>query len=660
MLGVIYLLLGLMLGYQISYRFLNYSGEKYGWKGNRLWLYFPTAFGVGMLCMGWLTYIVAYAGSVWGNMEQPLKFGNLVSMGGAAVYLFLVCFGKFYKKGWQMPKGLVENKRQFLFEVIFFLLLLAGLNWIFFYVFHVTNGRLYSGFTVFGDYAPHTAMMRSFSMENNYPTQYPHFGGEDVKYHFMFQFLTGNLEYLGMRIDVAYNVLSLFMLGGFLMLLYLLAQRIVKSMAAGFLTVFFFFFRSSLSFWIYAWENFQAGTLWEALTKNTAFIGYTTNENWGLWNFNVYLNQRHLAMGLLLTAAAVWIYLDWLEESFLEKESAACWVKKRLFTLEAWKWKNPSAAIFVGVILGACSFWNGAAVIGGLLILFGFAACSDGKLDYALTALTAVLLSLLQTNIFIHGSAMSFSFQWGFLASDKTLWGVLEYLLIMSGIFFIGLVIPAILMSWRERAMICAFFIPTIFAFTCSLTPDIAVNHKYIMISYAFLAMFWAGLLVKMWKRAVTVKIAAVLLAVILTITGIYDFVVILLDNDERHRVSVDLNSELTAWLSENLDHEDLVLTPQYSMNEVTMSGVMMYSGWPYYAWSAGYDTYYRAACAVEIYTADTPDYVEKLLRDEGITYVIFEDGMEYEEQECREDVIAEICTQVFISEDGGIRIYEV
>ena len=77
-----------------------------------------------------------------------------------------------------------------------------------FYVFYIKDGILYSGLTVYGDYAPHTAMMRSFSAGNNFPTQYPHYGGADVKYHFMFQFLTGNLEYLGMRMDFAYNIVS--------------------------------------------------------------------------------------------------------------------------------------------------------------------------------------------------------------------------------------------------------------------------------------------------------------------------------------------------------------------------------------------------------------------------------------------------------------------
>ena len=84
-------------------------------------------------------------------------------------------------------------------ECILYGLLFLFLMYIMFYVFYIRDGILYSGFTVYGDYAPHTAMMRSFSMGENFPTQYPHFGGEDVKYHFMFQFLVGNLEFLGMR-----------------------------------------------------------------------------------------------------------------------------------------------------------------------------------------------------------------------------------------------------------------------------------------------------------------------------------------------------------------------------------------------------------------------------------------------------------------------------
>lgn len=83
-------------------------------------------------------------------------------------------------------------------------------------------------------------MMRSFSKGNNFPTEYPHFGGQDVKYHFMFQFLVGNLEFLGIRLDFAYNIESVLALLGFLMLLYSIAKRLTAGLAAGILTLVLF------------------------------------------------------------------------------------------------------------------------------------------------------------------------------------------------------------------------------------------------------------------------------------------------------------------------------------------------------------------------------------------------------------------------------------
>ena len=85
----------------------------------------------------------------------------------------------------------------------------------------------------------------------------------------------------------------------------------------------------------------------------------------------------------------------------------------------------------------------------------------------------------------------------------------------------------------------------------------------------------------------------------------------------------------------------------------------MMYMGWPYYAWSAGYDTYYRAAQAKIIYSSTDTEEIKKLVKQEKITYVLFEEGMEYEQEVCREDTIASAFKLVYETEDGRIRIYE-
>ena len=674
MLGMIYLFLAVMLGYEGS-KILTEKNNHAGYAANRIWLILPASFGVGTLVLTWIVYIVSWFASVVGGVKNPLLYGNAAGMIGSVIILLLMFIRKYKNesKNKSQNKGKndriqmkfwndwIADKKRFRKEAVVFAFLLAFITYMMFYVFYMKDGILYSGVTVYGDYAPHTAMMRSFSAGNNFPTQYPHYGGADVKYHFMFQFLAGNLEYLGMRLEFAYNIVSIGALLGFLMLLYELALRITGKMCCGVLTLVFFFFRSGNAFFRFVWEHIQSGDLLSTLSENASFIGYTTNENWGLWNFNVYLNQRHLAFGLLMVTLALYLFMDWLEAGNAHEKRGIVWIRGRLFSKEAWKSRNLEQALLMGLFLGLCAFWNGAAVIGGLLILCGFAVFSDGKLDYALMAGVTIFFSFLQTKIFISGSAMSPQIYLGFLAEDKTLWGVIKYLFWMSGVFFLGLVVLAVFLKRRERMIMLGFLFPTFFAFTLLMTPDINVNHKYIMVSYAYLAVFWAWAVCALWgSGGLRRKFLAIVLTVCLTATGVYDFVVIVKGNGPGRRVTVNMESELTQWLEDHLEKNDLILAPEYSMNEVTMSGAMLYCGWPYYAWSAGYDTNYRAAQAVTIYTTSDREELKDVVKREKITYILFEEGSEFEQQQCREDVIADVYEMVYETGDGRIRIYKM
>lgn len=657
MLGIIYLILSVLIGYEISG--ILTGPKEISTDTNRIWLVLPASFGTGILVVTWAVYIISWFASVTGGSDRPLLYGNLIVLLAAVLILAFLLYRRKKKAQPMKLESMVSDRSRFRKELVFFGILLVFITYMMFYVFYIKDGVMYAGLTVCGDYAPHTAMMRSFSLGNNFPTQYPHFGGADVKYHFMFQFLAGNLEYLGLRLDLAYNLLSIGSLLGFLMLLYELALRITGRMCCGIWTIILFFFRSGMAFWRFLWEHLQAGDLLTVLQENTAFIGYTENENWGLWNFNVYLNQRHLAFGLLLVTLALYLFMDWLEAGISHEEKGLQWLGKRFTAPETWKCRQPEKALFMGLFLGLGAFWNGAAVIGGLLILMGFAIFSDGKLDYLITALVTVFFSFLQTKIFIRGSAMGFQLYLGFLAEEKTPWGVVKYLFWMGGIFFLGLLGLVVFLRRKGRVLAVSFLIPTIFAFTILMTVDINVNHKYIMISYAFLGILWAWAVCSLWRGKVIKKILAVVLAVCLTVTGVYDFVVILKGNGYGHRIAINMNSELTAWLAENLDKNDLLLTPEYSINEVTMSGVMLYCGWPYYAWSAGYDTYYRAAQAVTIYTTFDSELLKNLVKQEKITYILYEEDSQFEGQDCREDVIAENYELVYENPGGSIRIYK-
>lgn len=608
--------------------------------------------GIGYLIAGWITYIISYIAKVTLHLKNPKIYGNAAAIASMTV-ITVVALIRMRHSHQNLNRVNVSLR-----EKLFFFLLFTFILTSMFYVFHIKNGMLQSGVSVFSDYSPHTAMIQSFAVHDNFPTQYPHYGGADVKYHFMFQFFTGNLVYLGMRIDWAFNLTSAAALWGFLVLLYYFAKRLTNHAAVGVISIFMFFFRSSFAALGKLAETILSGD-WHGFFTNTDFIGYTAHEDWGLWNYNVFLNQRHLGFGLLIAMIVITYfssYLNWLD---IYKGKGT--LKAALFHKTSWTICNWKMAAVMGFLLGALAFWNGAVVVAALLILFGFAVVSEHKLDYLITAIIAVVLSSMQKNFFTDSSVgqnIGVSYQFGFLANECTLPGTIKYIILLSGIFFLGILFFLIFFKGKKRAITAACMIPVVFAFTVSMTPDIAVNHKYIIISTIFLNIMWADVIVRLWnakKEQALAKSASVLLAFLLMCTGMYDMLTIY--NQDKDSVNIAVNSKVTEWLEQNTTESDLILTGQDCMSDVTLSGAMLYCGWPYYAWSAGYDTDYRGQQAKMIYTTDDKNVVKNTVEAEHIDYIVYHDGMVYDDAVCRNDVIESLYPCVF--NDGLTKIYK-
>jgi hypothetical protein len=638
---------------------------------------------------------------------------------------------------------LIKDDALFRRECIFYLIVLVFVWFSFHYVLHMNGNNIQMGFTVFSDYAPNVALIRSFSWFANYPTEYPFYAGEDIKYHFMFMFFTGNMEFLGLPLSFAYNLTSTLSLFSFFIMLSQLALRITGRFASAVLTAIFFTFRSGMAVFLFISEHIKAGDLVQAFLTNENFIGYTTNESWGLWNYNVYLNQRHLGFGMIIATSVIWYFYGYLEEACGSKNAGTSfnminaftsWIRSFFLTKEAWIPKAPDIALVTGIVLGLTSFWNGACVIGSLLILAGFAIFSKNKLDYLILAMVSVLIAELQTKAFIYGSAVSPTFFWGFISEDKSFLGVIGYIAEVAGITILGSVFALLIADRKQRALITSFLLPVVFSFTVSLTPDVTVNHKYIMMAMAYLSIIWADIVVSLFtdrrghvpkkdgvsgkkgnvpedggmpdniehapddggesakkKHApedsgepakkedesenggkpakkehslgygnVPGKVLAVVVALLLTATGLYDYTIIIRDNDDKHCVTVDTTSGLTAYIKENFTNDDLILSGPDSVSEYTVSGCRLYCGWPYYAWSAGYDTDARFDLAKLMYTSMSADALLETIKAEGITYVLFQNDMYYDDVPANEEPIREICDLVFASEDGLYRLYKV
>lgn len=607
----------------------------------------PAWFLTGTLAVTWLTYFAAY---FFRGNEAPLKYANLIVMPLALLLSSVFLYKKRAVLREEKENGTVPwDNILFLLTVT---LLAASLMWT---TFFVSGSNLYVGPSVYSDFSPHLGMIRSFSKGNNFPTQYPFFAGEDIKYHFMFQFLAGNLEFLGLRLDYAFNLPSMLSLISAFLLLFVMAAKITGKRAAGYLACLFFAFRSSESLFTYLSELPKGTNILRALSENTEFIGYTTHEEWGLWNLNVYCNQRHLAFSLSVIILAIMLFLPYLYAVFERAQDSKPSFRSLFLTKDGWRVKDWRTPVMTGLFLGTIAFWNGAALIAALAVLFILAICSERRLEFLIIAVIAVILSVLQAKFFIRGSAVTAKLYFGFIAENPTLFGVADYLKRLLGILPVVLFAAFLAANGVKRYLMLAFSAPLVLAFSLSLTADVTVNHKYIMIAVMFLGIFAADFLIRLFiKHDIWVKIGGTVIVIALTATGFYDYLTVLHRNQSSSAVVLDLNDKLTEWIQDNSDSRDIFLTSNYALNRVVLGGAMLYQGWTYYAWSAGYDTAARDVQVKLMYEADSAGELKTLVKKNHIRYIIVDnDNRSSEAYELDEDNIKNTYSCVFRDGEG-------
>ena len=718
MLGLLYIILSFFTGFVICslciprlalFTRKTYMGSKISLSPALLCL--PLWYITGAFLMTWVTYFTAYLAMMCGAKE-PLVVADIMVMPFFALLdvVGVLILNRRHKLSrvagalWRDPPT-----GDIIFGCIVFLFA-AFLMW---WTFSYQNGTYRVGISVFSDFAPHLGMIRSFSKGTNFPTSYAHFAGEDIKYHFLFQFMVGNLELLGMRLDWAFNLPSAICFAGAFCLLYVLAVKLTGKKAVGWVAALLFAFRSSDAVFDYLakptektlktlfpdlfkqmrWDQLLADpdklseVTWDALKANEGFVGTTTHEDWGLWNLNVYCNQRHLAIGLCAMLCLILFLLPPLftaikrirnrilqaeteyknedpEFKFLYPEKVANAIRYSLATKEGWLPRSWVQSIFLGCLLGMCSFFNGACVIGCLCVLFVLAIVSDRRLEYAIAAAITVAFTLFATHFFIDGSAVEYKYYFGFLADIRTFAGAWEYIMTLCGILPFVLLAAFVLSDGTRKWIWVSFTAPFILAFTTSLTIDITVNHKYIMMSLMLLAVPAAYFLVWLWERAgAWPKIVTVLLIFVLTATGLYDLRTVIRKNDPKKGpnvgyIALEEDDPITVWIEENATSKDIFLTPYYSLNNVVMGGAMLYYGWPYYAWSAGYDTATRQKNVTAMYEANSQVKLMELVMKHGIRFIIVDNAARTsEEYELNETVIK--MTYKKVMENGDMAIYD-
>ena len=673
--------------------------------------YYPAGFIIGLILVTFLTYWVALIMTPFVPREMPVLYpANVVSL-CLAIYLGSIFWQKcFLRKYPPAPEikpdviperrrlggrsqqaenlqssrlqplapGFIPTKGSVIFYIVSILFFITAAAALFYYSYHVTSGILCAGYSVFSDLAPHTALISSFSQGSNFPTVYPHFPADGIRYHFLFYFLCGNLNLLGLRIDNALNIPSILVMVCCFLLLGVLAVLLSGKRAAFLLAPVLVLFRSSFAFisqirTLAQVPGASLSTIINGILSNREWIGNTPKDSWGLWAINVYANQRHLLLGVSLLLILIILFIPHVRRMFLHVKKAGSTqdkIRQFLFCREAWlpRKNDPlhpyNLAIVALLIVIAMPYFHGSALIAALLILFVMAIFSENRVTYAVIAAAAFLSATLQAQYFSGGTSnvVSFSYYWGFLTENPTLLNVLIYIGEMMGI---ASVLVLILLFTQKNAfrtvLLIAFGVPFVFAFFFSMTIDITANHKFIQISLILFSIYLAALLTFLWKpfsnknkakkssynadadvqsmprrispargRLLSLgsRILAVILFISLTATGVNEWIVFY--NLNKNSIMMNMTSPMVAWIEANTEKNAIFLTAPYAMNTFFLSGRYAYYGHPYYAWSAGYDTEARMAIYADLLTGCGGDFnkFRTTCLQQNISYFLVDDDL--------------------------------
>ena len=253
----------------------------------------------------WFTYL---AGLAFFWTPQPLLWANLLFFVAAVA---LLSWPKWKGRILKSTSGEAYPKRSNLYltrpqgSSIAEWLLIAGyvvlVSWMMFASFNAKEGKLQIANPEYSDFGPNTALIQSFAVGHNFPTEYPHFSGDRIRYHFLFYFQAGNLEFLGLNPAWSLNLLSITTLVAMLVIVMTLGEVLFNSRAVGRLGSLLFFFFGSLSYVPFLQKQASVRAAIQAITHQRDYLQTIfpyRGEAWGTWSQVTYLNQRHFATAI--------------------------------------------------------------------------------------------------------------------------------------------------------------------------------------------------------------------------------------------------------------------------------------------------------------------------------------------------------------------------
>jgi DNA-binding beta-propeller fold protein YncE len=402
-----------------------------------------------------------------------------------------------------------------------------------------------------------------------------------------------------------------------------------------------FFFHGSLAYVNYLWEFNSFG---EALTSITGQLKYLNSgfgyhgEDWGLWTMNVYINQRHLIGPIGVLALVLLSFVKFqkrcedagngeLDSGVSAKEFPRSLRPDGL--LESTLLSKNAELVFCGLLIGLLPLWNGAVYISAGLILGVLFLLGRNRVSQLWLLVPAIIVAIPQL-LFLRSDTVdpqqSYpAFFWGFNVTPPTLLNVLSYVGVTFGFKLLLVAIALFLAKRFDRILFLAFTSLVVITFTFKFSFEVLANHKFINIWVVFINIFVAYGLYRLWISSKAGKAGAIALALLIVPGGIIDMIPI-------HNVPQILTrfdeEPLVVWIDTNTPKDSVFLTEHYADHPLLFSGRKIFQGYTYFTSAAGYPADARGIVYDEMLKSKDPGRLWKLLNENGIDYVAFDDSL--------------------------------
>jgi len=528
---------------------------------------------------------------------------------------------------------------KYYFEAVLFAILFTFSALIMFKTFKAPESTLKIATKAWSDFAATIPLIRSFSLGDNFPPQYPIFSGPPIRYHFVFFLLVGILEKMGLRIDLALNTLSTI---GFLLLMisiYFLAKEVFKKRSVAVLSVIFFAFNGSFSFIeFFKSHPLGANTLKEIITnvKFSSFGPYDGRLVSAFWNLNIFTNQRHLALAYAAFILLVFLIYKNAKEGFSTK-----WL------------------LGLGLFIGLFPFVH-LAVFGMMLTALGIFFIIYPKIRRQIFAIgvVALLLAIPQLIYMGTGELNTPLFSPGYLVQKLTIANFISYWTLNLGLAVVLAPLGYILAKPGQRKIIYPFLILFIIGNLFAFSADRATNHKFFNLFLIGANMFAAFALTILWRRSIAGKILTGGLLFFLTVSGVIDFFPIL--NDSYVVIPDYQKNPASLFILKNTPANSTFLNHSFLYDPASLAGRKIYLGWPYFSWSAGYDTDKRFRTVKEILSGENKDLVCEKLADEKIDFIEIKNPTELEEVTVNYSFFERNFNKIYFDYSQNLSIFEV